>query len=297
MVSQIVGAYLVEQGVMTRGQLLIVNKERRRIRASLGLVAISEGLMSADEVKEVNEALEADGHLSDLGFADYVVEKEYLSKGQVRSLAGKQSDSFLCFAQALEKQGIIGLEALEAMILESPLVGNEMELEDLKSDNSNNIIPLFIPAGAEKYIDIAEAAMYFLNRRVDANIYPQKAYVTGQLKIANGVSQYAEGEKEYFIALAAANAELATVAGCYMSERYEEVDEEVLELVGGILNTISSSYIAELAQDHVLDDLAQPQAYMQVNEITAEEMLVLPLVVKYETFYLVISMAKDIKIV
>jgi CheY-specific phosphatase CheX len=297
MVAQIVGAYLVESGVMSRGQLLIVNKERRRIRASLGLVAISEGLMSADEVKEMNEALEAAGHLSDRAFADYVVEKEYLSMGQVRSLASKQSDPFLCFAQALEKQGIIGLEALEALILESPFVNNEMELEDLKSDDSNSIIPLFIPAGAEKYIDIAEAAMYFLNRRVDANIYPQQAFLAERLAISNGVSQYAEGEKDYFVALAAVNAELATVAGCYMSERYEEVNDEVLELVGGILNTISSSYIAELAQDHVLDDLAQPQSYMQVHEITAEEMLVLPLVVKYETFYLIISMAKDIKIV
>jgi CheY-specific phosphatase CheX len=69
-----------------------------------------------------------------------------------------------------------------------------------------------------------------------------------------------------------------------------------MDILSEILNSISSAYAAELSQEHLLIDLVPPQVYLEMQQITTEEMLVLPLVVKYETFYLLINMARMIEI-
>jgi CheY-specific phosphatase CheX len=299
MVSQIVGDYLVERGIMTSGQLLVIHKIRRRNRASLGMVAVSEGLMLPAEVMAINEDLERNYRLTDRTFAEKVVELGYLSESQVRALSVKQSDPYLCFVQALEKQNIIGIEALEQLMRESPLIKDEMHLEDLKSDDVSRIVPLFIPKGAEKYTNAAISALSFLNRKVSSHIYPIypiQAYLTDKLEVANGVAQWAEGESEFFFALMAAEQGLSDLATCYVHERFEEVSEDVLEIVSEILSSIVVTYAAELSQADVLLDLASPQVYPKMQEISADEMLVMPLKVKGNLIDLVISTANNIAI-
>jgi hypothetical protein len=296
MVSQIVGEYLVERGIMTSGQLMVAHKVRRRSRASLGMVAVSEGLMMAAEVKEIYAELEKNYRLTDRAFAEKVVEMGYLSERQVRMLTVKQSDTYLCFVQALEKQEIITFEALEALLREAPFIKNEFNLEDLKSDDVGRIVPLFMPDGAEKYMDAAIASVSYLSHKVCSHVFPKEAYLTNSLSAANGVAQFAEGENEFFFALVAPEQGLTYLATCYVHEHFAETDEEVLELVSEILGGIVVSYAAELSQDHVLIDLAPAQIYPAAQVITAEEMLVMPLNVRGGLIDLVISTANKIVI-
>ncbi|MCL2718696.1 MAG: hypothetical protein FWE14_07925 [Lachnospiraceae bacterium] len=296
MVAQIIGNYLIERGIVTRGQMLVLHKERQKVRAKLGLIAISEGYMSPDEVKDIYNEIENDGTLTDRAFADIAIERAYLTEGQIRMLSHKQSDNYLCFVQALEKQNIMDIEALNEILNDFPLINNEFQLDDLKSDDVNRIIPLFLPREAKDYVNAACCAMRFLNHKVDTNIYPVKAYLTDKFTAANGVFQFARGEKEYAYAVVARNQEMATLATCYMRERYDGLDEEILDIVSEVVNKISSSYASELSQDDVLVDLIPPYPYMALKEVKAKEILVLELIVKYETVYLLICMSSAIEI-
>ena len=296
MVSQIVGNYLVELGIITRGQLLVLNKERQKLRAKLGLIAVSEGYMTSMEVKAIYDEIPEDEPSRERAFADAAEELGYLTKSQIRSLAYKQNDSYLCLVEAMEKHNIIDIESLEDILRKFPLTKNEVQIDDLKSNDVNRIIPLFLPPEAEDYIDAASSAMRFLNHKVDENIYPLHAFVTDKFSASNGVIQIAKGEKEYAYAIVAKNEELAIVSTCYMRERYDGIDEEILDIVGEIVNKMSSSYATELSQDGVLIDLMPPQTYLTMNEIITGGMLVLTLTVKNETFYLLICMSNVIEI-
>lgn len=296
MVAQIIGNYLVELGLVTRGQMLVAHKERQKVRANLGLVAVSEGYMSPEEVKEIYETFLSDEGSCDRAFAVLAEERAYLTSGQIRMLAHKQSDSYLCFAQALEKLNIMSVEALNEILNHFPLTTNEMQLDDLKSNDISRIVPLFLPPEAKEYVNAACCALHFLNQKIDANIYPLKAYVADTFAAANGVYQFAKGEKEYAFALVAKNQEMATLATCYMRERYDGVDEEVLDIVSEIVSKISNNYAAELSQDGVLVDLMPAKTYMEMKEVISAGMLVFELVVKYETIYLLICVSDTVEI-
>ncbi|MDR2546489.1 MAG: hypothetical protein LBC96_03125 [Lachnospiraceae bacterium] len=292
MVAQVIGSYLIERGIITKGQMMIIQKERKRLRARLGLVAISEGYMGADEVKSVEDQI-TDIHASDRAFADAAIAAGYLSMGQISTLAAKQGDSFLCFVQMMEKMGITTIDALEEILYTFDIIDNNaVQLDDLKSNDVTRIVPLFMPAEAARYINAAVVAVRYLESKVNSNIYPQKkAYLTDSFSSKRGVFQYAKGDKEYAYALVAGGEEMSFIATAYSHERHNKVNDEVLEIVGAILNRISASYAAELGQGGIIFDLLPPQIYDGISEITAEEMLVLPLSIRHDNFFLLISMS------
>lgn len=294
MVAEIIGAFLVDRGIISKGQMLVIQKERQKVRAQLGLIAVSEGYMTANEVKELY--LEIGEQLSNRAFADAAFARGYLSEGQIKSLAFKQNDSYLCFAQTLEKLKIMDVVSLEEILREFPFVSNEVQLHDLKSNDVNRTIPLFIPSEAENYINAACTAIRYLVNKVGNEICPGGAILTDCFPAANGVFGFAKGEKEYTYALIAENHQMAGVATCYMRERFDGVNEEILEVISEIVNKMSSSYASELSQDGVVIDLMPPQVYLKMEKVIASEMLVLPLTIKNDTVYLLICMSNDIKI-
>jgi CheY-specific phosphatase CheX len=296
MVAQIVGNYLVERGLVTRGQMLVVHKERQKVRANLGLVAVSEGYMSSEEAKQIYEEFQTTEGPCDRAFAEVAEERAYMTGGQIRMLAYKQSDSYLCFAQALEKLKIMTFETLNEVLDDFPLATNEMQLDDLKSNDISRIVPLFLPPEAKEYVNAACCALQFLNQKIDANIFPLKAYIADTFAAANGVYQFAKGEKEYAYAIVARNEEMATLATCYMRERYDGIDEEILDIISEIVSKISATYATELSQDGVLVDLMPAKSYTEMKEVKSEGMLVFELSVKYETFYLLICVSNEVLI-
>ena len=299
MVAQVIGKYLIERGIISRGQMMILHKERKRLRARLSLVAISEGLMAPDEAKALEAEIVESGPLSDRAFADAALEKGYLSKGQIASLASKQGDSYLCFVQALEKMNIIDIVQLEEVTTQFPIIENPVQLDDLKSNDVNRIIPLFIPPEATKYINAAVCAVRYLESKVDSNIYPfqpasvasifpgVEACVDSGANSLRGVFQVAQGDREFAYGLVAYDQELAGIASSYLHELKSNADDEVLDVLCEILNKISTAYATQLSQDSILVDLMPAKSHAKISTISASEMLILPLSIKHETFYLI----------
>lgn len=75
MIASIVGHYLVDIGQITKEQLHDLLKEHHKVRVKLGLIAVSEGLMTQEEADRVNR-LQA---IMDMRFGDIAVEERYLT--------------------------------------------------------------------------------------------------------------------------------------------------------------------------------------------------------------------------
>ena len=147
MVEYILGNYLVETGKITKDQLCEVITKQDSVRVKLGLIAVSEGMMTTREAEEVN-LLQA---VKDKRFGDIAIEEGYLNEEQVEKLLKKQGNAYLMFVQNLVDAELIAMDEMEWLLNDFKKVNNysNTDLEDIKSDEVDRILPLLLPDEAQ----------------------------------------------------------------------------------------------------------------------------------------------------
>ena len=278
MVSSIVGNYLLEKNLITAEQLKDLMKEQQKVRVKLGLIAVAEGLMTQEEADKVNR-LQA---VMDKRFGDIAVEKGYLTEGPVEALLKKQGNAYLAFAQALENQQLMSIEQLEQYMIdfqrEYNLTGSD--IEDLKSDDVDRILPLYLPGGTEKYMNVVGTALRTIMRCVDTEVYPEKAFLATSLEADNGASQLMEGERDVICAMAGKGQALLPTASIFGKEEFAEVNMDALDAIGELLNCINGLYATSLSQGGVSMELYPPEFSDKISGISGKEMMVVPMYIK-----------------
>lgn len=277
MVASIVGNYLVAKDLITSEQLTDVFKEQSKVRVKLGLIAVAEGLMSQEEADRVNQ-LQA---IMDKRFGDIAVEKGYLTEGQVESLLKKQGNAYLAFAQALENQQLMSIEQLEQYLVDFRCENNltVSDLEDIKSNDVDRILKLYLPIEGEKYLPMAGIAVRTLMRLVDTELYPKKADIVKEVEADNGAIQYVEGKPGIYAGMAAKGSGLLHTASVFGQEDFAAVDMDALDAVAELINCMNGLYASALSKDGISMELMPPQYSEQITKLTSNEMLVLPLVI------------------
>ena len=153
MISKILGNYLISKGKITPEQLDDVIEEITRVRVKLGLIAVAEGMITQEQADKINR-LQA---VMDRRFGDIAVIKGYLTEKQVDELLRLQGNPYLAFAQALENLNLMKITELDDIMREYQ-AENEFtnsSMEDLKSDDVDRVLPLFLPTDAAEYLDMA----------------------------------------------------------------------------------------------------------------------------------------------
>lgn len=287
MVSSIVGNYLIEKGLITSEQFRDLIAEQRRVRVKLGLIAVAEGLMTQEETDNVNR-LQA---VMDKRFGDIAVEKGYLTEGQVESLLKKQGNAYLAFAQVLENQQLMSIEQLEQYLIdfqcENHLTASDMEA--IKSDDVDRILPLYLPVGSESYAEIAGTAVRALIRLVDAEIYPKKAYIASELEADNGAWQYVEGNSDFNCAMAGKGDALLHTASVFGQEEFAEMNDDALDAVGELLNCMNGLYVSAKSKEGISLELMPPEYSARFTKLVCNKMLVLPLRIQDKTVNFLIA--------
>lgn len=293
MVSVIIGNYLLEKGLITYEQFRDLLVEKNRVRVKLGLIAVAEGLMTKEEADRVNN-LQA---IMDKRFGDIAVERGYLAEGHVETLLKKQGNAYLAFAQALEDQQLMSVDQLEQYMIDYQ-IENQLtisEIEDLKSGDVDRILPLYIPIGAEKYMNAAGIALRTIMRCVDVEVYPERAFITQSCKAENGAIQYVSGERSVSLGLVGNGQALLRTASVFGKEEFEEVNEDALDAVGELINCISGLYASSLSQGGINLDLLPPEFSTEISEIVSDEMLVLPIDVKGDKMNFIIAIGNKVE--
>lgn len=292
MVSSIVGNYLMEKGLLTGEQFRDILNEQQKVRVKLGLIAVAEGLMTQEEADRVNQ-LQA---VMDRRFGDIAVEKGYLTEGQVNSLLKKQGNAYLAFAQAMENQQLMTIEQLEQILLDYRCENNftASDMDALKSDDVDSILPLFLPVDSEVYYGIAGTAVRTLMRLVDTGLYPDKAYIMQKTEDENGALQKVEGEKGFVSALGGKGNALQFTASVFGQEKFASVDEDALDAIGELLNCINGLYVSECKDGSSLE-LMPPSFKTGIQGFESRKMLVLPIHIKNDCVDLMIAIGDEIE--
>lgn len=292
MVSSIVGNYLMEKGLLTGEQFRDILNEQQKVRVKLGLIAVAEGLMTQEEADRVNQ-LQA---VMDRRFGDIAVEKGYLTEGQVNSLLKKQGNAYLAFTQAMENQQLMTIEQLEQILLDYRCENNftASDMDALKSDDVDSILPLFLPVDSEAYYGIAGTAVRTLMRLVDTGLYPDKAYIMQKTEDENGALQKVEGEKGFVSALGGKGNALQFTASVFGQEKFASVDEDALDAIGELLNCINGLYVSECKDGSSLE-LMPPSFKTGIQGFESRKMLVLPIHIKNDCVDLMIAIGDEIE--
>ena len=287
MVEYIFGNYLVDIGKITKEELQQVLERQDSVRVKLGLIAVEEGLMTIEQADEVN-SLQA---VMDQRFGDIAVSKGYLTEERVAKLLKKQGNAYLTFVQALVDDELLIMEELDLLLNDFKQVNgfSNSELEDVKSDDVDRIIPLLLPDEAKQYQEIIGAAVRILIRLVDRNIYLGNAIIVDSLPAEEMVSQSLVGEGGIVDCFSERNGALLKVCSVFGQEQFERLDSDSLDAAGELLNYVNGLYVSSLSRKGIFLELMPPEYGMTKEQVKAGTICKIPIFVGDKGLYFTVA--------
>ena len=279
MINQLFGNYLVKAGMLTVDQLERAFETQKKVRVKLGLIAVTEKLMSLEQAEEVNK-LQA---VMDKKFGDIAVEKGYLTDDQVGRLLGLQGNQYLTFAQAVTDNGFMTLKEFETAFsdYQRALAFTATDMEALKSGDSDRIVPLFLPNDCDPLQkEHLLVAVRTIIRLIDSDAYIGRASWISSVQ-ANGVAfQCLAGDTKLALGFIGCDDALLSIAEGfakgYAHEEFEKVDMDALDAVAEFINCINGMFATGISFRVFVDML--PPIYREGSvSVTGGRMLKLPI--------------------
>jgi hypothetical protein len=169
MFSQLFGKYLIESDIISEEQYEDILAKVEKTRAKLGLIAVSEGILTKEKAERIN-ILQTQ---KDARFGDIAVEEGYITKEQLDMILSKQASPYIKFIQVLEEVTGIKQDKIELYIedFRKSIGFTFEELESLKSEDIDSIVPMFAYAANPYVTRIAALALRNITRFVTDNYY------------------------------------------------------------------------------------------------------------------------------
>lgn len=263
MVDYILGNYLVETGKITEQQLTETLNKQDSVRVKLGLIAVSEGMMTLEQTDEVNK-LQA---IMDQRFGDIAVSKGYLTDEQVGKLLKQQGNAYLMFVQTLVDNGYITMEEVDSVLNDFRQAKgySNSEMEDIKSDEVERIVPLFLPAEGKQYAEIISTAVRTFIRLIDRRVSIGNATMVDACPAENQVNQSLAGKKGIVDCFSEGCGALLKTATIFGQEEFEQIDMDSLDAAGEFLNCINGLYASSMSRQGEFLELMPPE-YVDVTD-------------------------------
>ncbi len=266
MVEYILGDYLVETGKISKEQLDDIVSQLDKVRVKLGLIAVAEGMMTTAQAEEVNRLQS----VMDKRFGDIAVEKGYLTDEQIGNLLKAQGNTYMTFVQALINEGMVKMEDIDD-ILEGFRVKNsfsKMDIEMLKSDDPDVVVPLFLTPETLKYQEIIGVCVRTIIRCIDRHVYVGKAELCDKKELMLASMQKVEGEQGFVSAFEEQQGGLVKLASVFGQEEFNAMDDDALDAACEFLNCVNGLYASALSQKGAILELMPPEMIVDTTEIT-----------------------------
>lgn len=274
MFDRMMGQFLIDQGKLTGAQIDQVYEQQAQGRARLGVIAVTEKLMSIPQAEEIN-SLQAS---EDKKYGELAIDKGYLQKDQVDRLLERQGNEFMSFCQALVDRGYMSLEQItEATQAYQEKYGMmDSEMEALRNNDLDRIVPIFAKdAGADvrRLLTIVVKNIY---RLVDPHI------TIGYLQIKSAMTgecvgyQKLLGSNPLTTSITGAYNDLQKVAMSYTKEEFIETKEDAMDALCELINCANGLYATEISTDSDPVDLDPPIYLTSYANVTAPEIYSLP---------------------
>ena len=285
MVEYLLGKHLVEIGRLSEAQLETVIAKMDAVRVKLGLLAVAEGMMTIEQADEVNRFQAT----MDKRFGDIAVEKGYLTEEQISNLLKKQGNTYLAFAQVLVDENLLQLQDLEEVMDEFQQKNSftKSDMEDLRSDEPDRIVPLFLPPEAMCFKDITGVLVRTMIRCIDRHVYIGKAALKNELSVKESAFQKIDafsapvaGYKALETGFAEEDGGLAVIAAAYCRESLPLEKEDMLDAAGEFLNCVNGLYATSLSRGGIDSELLPPIFFEAASSIKDTAVLSVPVYVR-----------------
>ena len=286
MVEYILGNYLVETNKITKEQLIQVLEKQDSVRVKLGLIAVAEGMMTLAQAEEVNR-LQA---IMDKRYGDIAVSKGYLTDDQVGKLLKMQGNSYMTFIQTLVDSSFISMNDMDEMVNSFRQANgySNSEIDALKSDDVDRIIPLFVPENGKQFTEIIATAVRTLIRLIDRHAYIGKAEMISAFPASAQVSQALSGDNGVINCFSEGSGALLNVCSVFGQEEFPELDMDALDAAGELLNCINGLYVSSLSRDGKFLELMPPD-YSDVTAKAKTEICRIPVYIGDKSLYFTVA--------
>lgn len=292
MFDRIFANYLAECGKLSEQDLnnIFAVQDSKRVR--LGVIAVSEKLMTIEQVEEVNQ-LQA---VLDKRFGDIAIEKGYLNDEQVERLLLLQGNSYLSFIQAVVDGNYMTMNALEEMLSRYQAESNFTlsNIEDLKSCDINRIIPIFLYSQSDMLKGLAGVIIRTIIRLVDYHAYIQKPSVISEYPYKVLCAQGINGDHQFLTAFSGdISNSLTKIASAFAGDENITCDEDTLDAMCELVNCVNGLYATEMSNRDVDIDMDAPMGQDEPGILKADNILRIPLVVCGDSVDLLLILDQD----
>lgn len=291
MFIQLFSNYLVGQSVITIEQRDSFQAEIQKTRVKLGTIAVAEGMLTEAQAEEINHQQTQ----QDRRFGDIAVELQYLTEAQVTELLSKQGNMAMKFFQLLVDRIGLSMETVTEHLggFQRANGFTEQELEAVKMDDFESIIPLFATVRDTTITDLAGLVMRNLTRFVTNNFYFGRMKKATEYSYSMFAGQKSVGDSNIFLGFAATNElnGIIKLAKNYAKSVTISSSDEVYDAVCEFANLNNGLFDSVLSDDDVFIEMVPPEVYL--NQQLSGNAYYMPVYIDDSEFDLVISTDPD----
>ena len=240
MFFRVFGNYLKEKKLLDDKQLDALMKYRRENRVKLGMLAVEQGLMTAEQAEEVNR-LQA---MQDKRFGEIAIEKGYLTDADMEQLIAKQGNPYFLFLQAVLEKGFLSKDTITGMLLtyrdEHGLTNDELEI--VKCGTVDAVADVFLSASNAHAEGLIKLAVRNLVRFVSTDIWFERIERADKLEAVQLASQKIVAADQMQLGFISKNDELLEIACIYGKEEFDSLDADAYDAVCEFINCNNGLY-------------------------------------------------------
>ena len=278
MFDRIFANYLVDSGKLTAENLRDIFSSQEQKRVRLGVIAVSEKLMTIEQAEEVNQLQS----VYDKRFGDIAVDKGYLTAEQVSRLLALQGNSFLAFVQSVIDSNYLNMGEIESELNRYQKDNNFtlMNMEDLKSCDINRIINIFVYQQPSILQSLCGVMVRTVARLVDYHVYIKSPYEIKELPYQFLSMQELNGQHKILTAISGSSDAMKEAAIGFAGEQYIENEEDALDALCELVNCVNGLLATEMGTKNIELDMEVPHYYLEKGTLRANSLFCLPVMIR-----------------
>ena len=283
--------YLLQKDRINPKDIITVFTKQETSRARLGVIAVSEKLITTDQANEINNLQS----IYDRRFGQIAIEKNFLTKGQVERLVSLQGNRFLLFIQAIIDLNLLTMEEIEKELDNYQLENSftPMNIEDLKSCKISRIVPLFLYQQPVFIQNFCCLLIRTATRLLDYRAFIGKPYITNKIDFEYLSMQQLEGDHSILCNIYGTDSDMINTAKLFAGEKYIHTVDDSLDALCELINCINGMYATEQSNVGVLLDMDIPHYYSTPMTLTCDNMICFPIHLNDCTINIAVSFDKE----
>ena len=289
MFTNIFGNYLVRKNIITDDEFLSIKMQIDKTRVKLGLIAVSEKLMTEKQAEEVNLKQQ----MMDKKFGDIAISLGYLNEVQVERLLALQGNEYMRFCQSAVDKNILTLEQIEGALdyykKENGFTFSDME--DIKSGDVDRVLPLFLPELPDgPFVDLLAVTFRCINRLASDDISIKRGSTTRDYRTGAVAMQEIVGDYNVLTAFSGDDKGILAIAEAFAKQFFDEVDVNALDSVGEFINISDGLFATAKSQEGMELNLLPPRLSKDPIEIKGSTIVVIPIFINQQPLDWIVSL-------